>query len=519
MIELMRRLGYATRTRLHVVLVCEGNIPTVQLTFQAFCAIPAVERVTVMSCKEALDFLPSAPANTHVVLIRVASIESLDLINWLQRCRFPYAYLLDDNFWLLDDRSDISCFYSNPQVRAVLEYVVHGADVVLCHTNIFRKFLQAFNRNVRLVPAFFDFLMLKPVVGTERESSTELRIGVVANASRAADVALLVPVIDQVLKRAPEGTVFEFFGFTPPALSGRPGVRSLDGVRDYSSFIQTKLSRSWVLALAPLLDTPFGRYKTNNKVREFGACKIPAIYSDTPLYRDSVAHGQTGWLVPDDAEAWVETILAALNDIPAAQTIGLRANAYVQKHHALARVHGAWWKAWRPSVTRRIRTVRRVGERIDAAARTGVVTSVAPRIVSADQLDVVAGLGDSVDLMQRQTVLALAPGDGLTSALRVTTADPRTWSMVVATFATVPIGEIRLWISQFSAPLLEQSFGLDASSDGAHLRFAVPGLVPGVIDVRVENRSDRTVGLYGLSSIGSCAFISSNLIFPMRYFA
>ena len=66
-----------------------------------------------------------------------------------------------------------------------------------------------------------------------------------------------------------------------------------------------KLNNSnWDIGLAPLDDHLFNNTKTNNKVREYGACRIPGIYSNSPVYTPWITQGETGYVVPHTTKGW-----------------------------------------------------------------------------------------------------------------------------------------------------------------------------------------------------------------------
>ena len=334
------------RTQLHIL--SDGVTSTSVLVHH--CLRDRVElgdHIVEVSDLSMQDFLRGEAPEGAFFMVRVASPHAWPNIMALINSGKPYAYLIDDNFWLLLDQTPLSDFYKNWSVRKTLEAAVSGASAVLCHSRRFRDFLHNYNRRVAVVPAYFDFECL---VGLPEQlpEPGERRIGIVANVSRAADLAIVVPAIQSIADQSDEDVFFEFCGYIPPELAGHPKIRYFEPVRDYPTFIRMQYGRNWLLGLAPLQETAFSAYKSNNKFREFGGCRTAAIYSDVTVYRESVVDGQTGWLVENSPDAWRKQIIAALADPALARQVGANARAEVAAHYSIDQVRKSWLSALAP---------------------------------------------------------------------------------------------------------------------------------------------------------------------------
>jgi len=60
--------------------------------------------------------------------------------------------------------------------------------------------------------------------------------------------------------------------------------------------------------LAPLQATHFNACKSNLKWLEYSALGIPTLASNVTPYKESITHGDTGYLVDNNPEAWTEAI-------------------------------------------------------------------------------------------------------------------------------------------------------------------------------------------------------------------
>jgi SAM-dependent methyltransferase len=88
------------------------------------------------------------------------------------------------------------------------------------------------------------------------------------------------------------------------------------------------------ISLMPLDDTPFNRAKSDLKFIEAGACRVAALASSV-VYRDSIAHGETGLIfdTPDEFHRQF-TRLTAIPDL--ALELGNNARRMVSRHRMLA---------------------------------------------------------------------------------------------------------------------------------------------------------------------------------------
>jgi hypothetical protein len=97
-------------------------------------------------------------------------------------------------------------------------------------------------------------------------------------------------------------------------IAGRPDVHFAEFVYDYDTFFRRFSRAGFDIGLAPLPDDEFHRSKSDNKFREYAASRIAGIYSDVPVYRECVAHGRTGLLVPPGPGAWASAMTRLIED-------------------------------------------------------------------------------------------------------------------------------------------------------------------------------------------------------------
>lgn len=72
--------------------------------------------------------------------------------------------------------------------------------------------------------------------------------------------------------------------------------------------------RRYHLALYPMLDTPFNRGRSLNKLIEHAVVGAVGVYSRDWCYADRVTDGETGFLAENTVDAWVAAVELALAD-------------------------------------------------------------------------------------------------------------------------------------------------------------------------------------------------------------
>ena len=499
-------------------ILSDGLIPTVELYRQILARVDLQGQLSVQNGAESyLARQRAAQLNLQCLhlLVRTADATAFGLVQRMNCVGLPYVYVLDDNFWLLDQEGvDLHDYYRHPLVRRSLQAAVAGAAVVLCHSEHFATFLRHFNPRVEVVPAAFSFKLLDGL--PLPAAHDEIRVGVVANSSRAGDLAMILPAIEVVLAMRPQ-VVFEFIGWTPPELRDRPGVRSFEGTSDYSAFLALKVSRDWLLGLAPLLPNRFVEYKSNNKYREFGGCGIAGLYSDSRVYRECVQEGDTGWLVADDPQAWATALLRAIDDPAGTRVVGKRAREDVLAHHCLDHVAERWQQVLAPGIQRlkadqtRLRWSRLIAslQEFIPGASMLLLTKQGPRSRLLPN--------EFRRLSRRHVLFELQPGECLVSDIPAPLVGSFCWSGMIATFRTQLTGTLEIRYEDNEGVFHAESLDLTMLTDGASVHFRCLVRCAGRVRVHLTSRASGQLALYALGGLGTTTFPDTGYCCPMVF--
>jgi glycosyltransferase involved in cell wall biosynthesis len=239
---------------------------------------------------------------------------------------------------------------ANPAVRMLAA----ECDRVVVSTEPLREAARRLAGDVVVVPSMLDErLWLPPYSERPQNGASQpsdrggpLRILYAGGSTHEPDLELIRPAIEAL--REGGGVELEVVGvggpeaaadwYTPiPVPSGRHPYPL------FATWLRDQAQR-WDLAVAPLIDTPFNRCKSDLKLLEYGALGIPAVFSDVGVY-DSCEHGETGLLAANTTEAWTEAIGSLLQDPGLRERIGRAAREYVVGERCLGSRPSAYLSA------------------------------------------------------------------------------------------------------------------------------------------------------------------------------
>ncbi|GAA6140484.1 glycosyltransferase [Hydrogenophaga sp. 5NK40-0174] len=130
----------------------------------------------------------------------------------------------------------------------------------------------------------------------------------------------------------------DFYGDPFPEIVSLPFLHFTNRM-PYDMYMQSLISGDYLFSITPLgasEDTTaaeFNACKNPFKYLNYGSAGVPGIYSASPIYTDCVVHGQTGWLVENTLDQWLEALKTLAFDPAVRQRIRVQAYEDVKRQH------------------------------------------------------------------------------------------------------------------------------------------------------------------------------------------
>jgi hypothetical protein len=264
-----------------------------------------------------------------VVFCRNVRPDRAELLHTATASGVPVVYDLDDNFFELTPDSAVGRAFAQPEQLAMLTEYLSAASLVRVYSRPLLARAGLLNSRVEMVASAVD---LRQVRRPEKSSSGPLKL--IYATSRMDDPLgqIFLPALRRLLDENGSRVEGHFWGPRPPA--DLRTVRHHAMVHNYDRFLRCFSSAGFEIGLAPLAADLFHRSKTNTKFREYGACGVAGVYSDVDVYSGCVRDGETGLLVPNNAEAWYRALQRLVDDTELRRHIQRQARAEIEKFYS-----------------------------------------------------------------------------------------------------------------------------------------------------------------------------------------
>jgi glycosyltransferase involved in cell wall biosynthesis len=195
--------------------------------------------------------------------------------------------------------------YNNALLPMITAMV--GADLVLVPTEELRRIAEGFNPNVIVLPNYLDDSLWHLKAPNHSSDDRLLKIGYMGSNSHTPDLALVAPVLKEILKNDEGKVQVDIWGTPlPEELNGVEGVNwhpsPTNVYKDFVKFFQTL---EFDIAIAPLADNLFNRCKSGLKFLEYSANGTPGVYSRVAPYEAIVEDGVNGFLAGNEEEWFI----------------------------------------------------------------------------------------------------------------------------------------------------------------------------------------------------------------------
>jgi processive 1,2-diacylglycerol beta-glucosyltransferase len=236
--------------------------------------------------------------------------------------------------------------------RAGLAALIGAADGLLVTTAPLAERLAPLNPRIAIVPNALDERLMpagwahrlvspfdpRPVVGYMGTFTHDEDLRLVATALRAAHRQLPHGLIFEIVSGLRDRSVLAAFDGIPVRLIRLPPA----DIRYLPFNLWFTHAGRWDLGIAPLVDTPFNRCKSDLKFLDYAAAGVAGIFSRVTPYAATIRHGENGWLVDNDAEAWQAALVTLLGDDARRTALADAAASELRATRTLAQRAGDW---------------------------------------------------------------------------------------------------------------------------------------------------------------------------------
>lgn len=251
-------------------------------------------------------------------------------------------YELDDNLIKLPPEHPLYDNYvkNKDKVVEMLSFV----DAITLPTEFLKKELLKFNKNIYVLPNYLDSnIWSKKLI--KKQKKDFLYIGYSGSFTHAADLELIVPLLERIKEKFGDKVKFKFLGCKPKNLKTVDFEYEAENF-SYNDFAYKLINCEFDIALAPLQINDFNKSKSNIKYLEYSISKIPAVYTDIEPYSSCIKNGFNGFLVKNSVQKWDEAVSKLIED--SCLRVKLAKNAFVdvQKKYMLEDNCNKWLKLY-----------------------------------------------------------------------------------------------------------------------------------------------------------------------------
>ncbi len=275
------------------------------------------------------------------VVQRLGTRDNLGAIQLIHSMGKKVIYDLDDNLWNLPVWNPA---YSSrfKQIRDLFDTCIRECDYVVASTNALEA---AIKRNVKVrVPIkvinnAVDFDLFYPLPEVERELVT---VGWGGSPTHDKDIADVYALIPGLLSKNPKMRFETVNAEIDKEFAEHPRVRPRLPV-PIAEYPSRLASWRWDIFLAPLVDNSFNKSKSNIKMLEAAALKVPILVSPVAPYLDLCKLDKDlDFLLCRNLRQWEDKIAFLVNNAAARKSYGSKLHDVARKHFDVSNMAKKW---------------------------------------------------------------------------------------------------------------------------------------------------------------------------------
>ncbi len=265
-----------------------------------------------------------------------------ELIAHCRATGMKLVYDIDDDLF--------GTFGEHPEFRyleataPVVDRLLHAADHVWVSSEVLKERTAKIRSDSILLPNQLDErIWVSP--NREIPSDSPVRILYMGTATHDIDYAFIEAVADRLADRFGKRVSFEIIGVTnrDNLSSSVSRIIPPEGARiSYPAFVEWLVAQSrWHIGVAPLIETPFAAAKSEIKLLDYAALRLPTVASEMGPYQNFGSH-EGVILSRNKVSAWVTKLDGLVVDPAKRAALGAAAYEALLSSHSL-RANGRQW--------------------------------------------------------------------------------------------------------------------------------------------------------------------------------
>lgn len=239
----------------------------------------------------------------------------------------PFFIETDDNFLDVPPWNEAFGAYGPGAFhrKMAVESMVNADGLILSTPQLLKTYTTdpfPFNSNAKVVENSLDFKGDAGFFGWDKVSVRKhrgVKIGWIGGRTHFNDLMMIAPalrillekyrnsvslvLVNSALKLSCEAQSLRY------PFEGLPNVTEIERSVDINRYAPFAASFGFDIGIAPLVDCNFNRSKSNLRWLEYSAMKIPCVASDLNHFRETIKHGEDGFVVEDnELDVWLSTL-------------------------------------------------------------------------------------------------------------------------------------------------------------------------------------------------------------------
>ena len=264
--------------------------------------------------------------NRNVIKKRISN----KIIEICKNMQIPIIYDIDDNMLM-----NAPNYIINDDDKKNVSKIIDNSSIKMASTIPLVNLIRSINNsNVFLHQNYLDKTLCFIDSNLKKKKNNTIKILYMGTRSHDEDLSIIDEAVDIIMNKY-SNVEFYIIGGTKTR-NDRYHYLS-NPSKNYIEFSIwfKEIASDFDFALCPLINTKFNEYKSYIKFVDYSSKKIPAIYSNHPIYKKMIRNYDNGIIIENDINQWVVAMEYYINNSEERIKIGTHAYLDVEKFRSI----------------------------------------------------------------------------------------------------------------------------------------------------------------------------------------